>query len=45
MTVAWHVDDLKVSNKEEAVVDGLISYLKSAYGDNLVVHEGDVHMI
>jgi hypothetical protein len=43
MTVAWHVDDLKVSHMEEAVVDGLISYLKSKYGENLVVHEGEVH--
>jgi hypothetical protein len=41
--VAWHVDDLQVSHMEEAVVDGLISYLKSKYGENLVVHEGEVH--
>jgi hypothetical protein len=43
MTVVWHVDDLKVSHKSEAVVDGLISYLKGKYGDGLVVHEGDIH--
>ena len=43
MTVCWHVDDLKVSHDEEAVVDGLIKYLKGKYGENLVVHEGEVH--
>ena len=43
MTVVWHVDDLKVSHKDEAVVDGLIAYLKGKYGDGLVVHDGDVH--
>jgi hypothetical protein len=43
MTVVWHVDDLKVSHKSEAVVDGLIAYLKGKYGDGLVVHEGDLH--
>jgi hypothetical protein len=43
MTVVWHVDDLKVSHKSEAVVDGLIAYLKGKYGDRLVVHDGDVH--
>ena len=42
LTVAWHVDDLKISHFEEAEVDRLISYLKSIYGENLSEQEGPV---
>ena len=42
LTVAWHVDDLKISHFEEAEVDRLITYLKSIYGDNLSEQEGPV---
>eukprot|EP00956_Cyclotella_meneghiniana_P035517 scaffold115573_cov38-Cyclotella_meneghiniana.AAC.1 len=43
LTVAWHVDDLKVSHEEDAVIDELIKYLGDKYGENLAVHRGDVH--
>jgi hypothetical protein len=43
MTVVWHVDDLKISHMSKQVIDGLLDYLRSKYGDGLVVHEGHVH--
>ena len=41
-TIAWHVDDLKISHKNEDVVDQVISSLESVYG-KLVVDEGLHH--
>ena len=32
MTIAWHVDDLKVSHKQEKAVDEFIAWLESKYG-------------
>ena len=32
MTIAWHVDDLKVSHKQEKAVDKFIAWLESKYG-------------
>eukprot|EP00956_Cyclotella_meneghiniana_P028301 scaffold65295_cov71-Cyclotella_meneghiniana.AAC.14 len=43
LTVAWHVDDLKVSHEEMPVIDELVKYLADKYGENLAVHKGDVH--
>eukprot|EP00956_Cyclotella_meneghiniana_P039839 scaffold180856_cov40-Cyclotella_meneghiniana.AAC.4 len=43
MTVVWHVDDLKISHKKKSEIDKLLTYLKSKYGQGLVVHEGDLH--
>ena len=33
LTITWHVDDLKISQKSKAVVDEVINRLKSIYGD------------
>eukprot|EP00956_Cyclotella_meneghiniana_P026461 scaffold57247_cov37-Cyclotella_meneghiniana.AAC.7 len=43
MTVVWHVDDLKISHKKKGEIDKLLAFLKSKYGNGLVVHEGHVH--
>jgi hypothetical protein len=43
MTVVWHVDDLKVSHESKAEIMVLVNYLKSKYGDGLMVHEGHMH--
>ena len=44
MTVTWHVDDLKISHLRQLRLDELlVDYLRSKYGDGLVVHTGDVH--
>ena len=43
MTVTWHVDDLKISHLRQSRLDELLDYLRSKYGDGLVVHTGDVH--
>ena len=43
MTVAWHVDDLKISHRDDQEIEKLINFLKRKYGDNLSVHKGDVH--
>ena len=32
MTIAWHVDDLKVSHHDPGKIDKLIKYLASIYG-------------
>ena len=32
MTVMWHVDDLKISHKNEDTVDALIRKLSKRYG-------------
>ena len=34
MTIAWHVDDLKVSHKHEKEVDKFIAWLESKYGSD-----------
>ena len=31
MTVTWHVDDLKVSHKDQSTIDGFEVWLKSKY--------------
>ena len=31
-TIFWHVDDLKISHKDSAVIDKIITSLKSEYG-------------
>ena len=41
-TIAWHVDDLKISHKDEKVVDQVISSLESVYGP-LAVDTGLFH--
>ena len=35
LTVVWHVDDLKVSHRETAVVDDFIFWLRSKYEDDV----------
>ena len=44
-TIAWHVDDLKISHAKPRVVDGLINKLKSKYGVEtpLTVKRGKIH--
>ena len=32
LTVVWHVDDLKISHKEVAVVDAFIAQLEVEFG-------------
>ena len=32
-TICWHVDDLKISHRDPAVVDGIIVFLESIYGE------------
>ena len=41
-TIAWHVDDLKISHKEEKVVRDIIKQLEDEYGKMTVV-TGDEH--
>jgi hypothetical protein len=41
-TVAWHVDDLKISHADSKVVDELLEYLSSIYGE-LSITRGDRH--
>ena len=33
LTVTWHVDDLKVSHRDEKVVSEFVKWLGSVYGD------------
>ena len=43
MTVTWHVDDLKMSHKNDMVLLEFVTYLRSIYGDGLTVNNGDYH--
>ena len=42
MTIAWHVDDLKVSHHDPAKIDELTKYLALIYGKITMKH-GRVH--
>jgi hypothetical protein len=37
------MDDLKISHLLDAEIDKLMDYLRSEYGDGLVVHKGDLY--
>jgi ABC-type transport system involved in cytochrome bd biosynthesis, ATPase and permease components len=41
-TVAWHVDDLKISHKSQAIVDRMLKRLSDIYGD-LSITRGSKH--
>jgi Reverse transcriptase (RNA-dependent DNA polymerase) len=45
MTVSWHVDDLKISHRDERVVSDFISWIKQQYGKigEVKVKRGKVH--
>jgi hypothetical protein len=45
LTVSWHVDDLKVSHRDEKVVSEFISWIKEQYGKigAVKVTRGKVH--
>ena len=43
MTVLWHVDDLKISCKDNVAITKLLVYLSGIYGDNIVVRRGKQH--
>ena len=43
MIVCWHVDDLKVSHKDEAAVTALALKLASLYGEKTTISRGKVH--
>ena len=45
MTVLWHVDDLKIYQKNGDIVDALINKLSGRYGKEayLTIHRGKVH--
>ena len=43
MTVAWHVNDLKVSHKDPFEITKFATYLSSIYGKKLSVKKDKVH--
>jgi Reverse transcriptase (RNA-dependent DNA polymerase) len=44
-TILWHVDDLKISHVDKAVVEKMLSLLGEVFGKEapLTIHHGDVH--
>jgi hypothetical protein len=44
-TILWHVDDLKVSHVEQAVLEDIASRIDKKYGQQtpIVVHRGKIH--
>jgi hypothetical protein len=42
-TLMWHVDDIKMSHEDENQVTRLITWLKSIYGEDMIVSRGRVH--
>lgn len=43
MTIAWHLDDLKISHSNTTEIDTLIDHLRGKYGENHVANRGDIH--
>ena len=43
MTICWHVDDLKVSHKEESAVTALAMKLSKLYGSKTTICHGKVY--
>ena len=43
MTVIWHVDDLKLSQKSELEITKFIVYIGKLNGNKITVNQGDVH--
>ena len=43
MTIHWHVDELKVSHKDENAVTALAENLAELYGSNTIVSHKKVH--
>ena len=43
MTVSWHVDDLKVSHKEESAIDVFFLKICKIIGNSNKVSRGKVH--
>ena len=43
MTICWHVDDLKVSHKDENAVTALAEKLAELYGPKTTISRGKVH--
>ena len=43
MTICWHVDDLKVSHKDENAVTALAEKLAELYGPKTAVSRGKIH--
>ena len=43
MTICWHVDDLKVSHKEESAVTALAIKLSELYGSKTTICRSKVH--
>ena len=43
MTTAWHVDDLKVSDKDNFDTTKFGLWLEGIYGEKMTVHRGKVH--
>ena len=43
MTVAWHVDDLKISHKDSLEVTKFLHHFGQIYGECMTVYRGKVH--
>jgi hypothetical protein len=43
LTVCWHVDDLKVSHVDPAIITRFGEWLNTTYGISVVSHRGKVH--
>ena len=43
MTVAWHVDDLKIYHKDSLDVTNFLHNFGQIYGGRMTVHRGKVH--
>ena len=42
-TICWHVDDLKISHKDPAVVTQVCNTLSKTYNNKCKIHRGGVH--
>ena len=44
MTICWHMDDFKVSHKDDNAVTAIAEKLTDLYGTNITVSNGKVHV-
>ena len=45
MTICWHVNDLKVSDKDPAIVSAFLLKLSDIYGEKMTVTRGKFMII
>ena len=43
MKIIWHVDDIKLSQKDTFEITKFVHYLSQIYGEKLTINKGKIH--